>query len=79
MAQQSKNRLAKRNQHCDLTERNRKSQNSPILLWQLLNNGISLQMSFQPKTCTEQHQSKAMINSRVLFQVVAICHLQCAE
>ena len=36
-------------------------------------------MSFQPKTCTEQHQSRTMKNSRVLFQVVAICHPQCAE
>ena len=36
-------------------------------------------MSFQPKTCIEQHQLRTMKNSRVLFQVVAICHPQCAE
>ena len=36
-------------------------------------------MSFQPKTCTEQYQSRTTKNSRVLFQVVAICHPQCAE
>ena len=41
MAQQTKNRFAKRDQHCDVTKRDRKSQNNPILLWQLLNNGIS--------------------------------------
>ena len=43
MAQQTKTRFAKRNQHCAVTKRNRKSQNIPILLYQLLNNGISLQ------------------------------------
>ena len=43
MAQQMENRFAKRNQHCDVTEENRKSQNNPILVQQLLNNGISLQ------------------------------------
>ena len=31
MAQQTKNRFAKRNQHCDVTKGNRKSQNNPIL------------------------------------------------
>ena len=31
-------------QHYDLTEENRKSQINPILLQQLLNNGISLQL-----------------------------------
>ena len=37
-----KNKFAKRNQYCDVTKRNRRSQNNPILLQQLLNNGISL-------------------------------------
>ena len=32
MAQQTKNGLAKRNQHCDVTKRNGKSQNNPFLL-----------------------------------------------
>ena len=40
----NENRLAKRNQHCDVTKGKRKSQNSPFLLKQLLNNGISLQL-----------------------------------
>ena len=35
--------LAKPNQHCDVTKGNRNAQNNPILLQQLLNNGISLQ------------------------------------
>ena len=43
MAQQAKNRFAKRNQHCDVTKGNGKSQNNPILPQQLLSNGISLQ------------------------------------
>ena len=42
MAQQMKTGL-QRNQHCDVTEESRKSRNNPILLQQLLNNGISLQ------------------------------------
>ena len=42
MAQQIKTDLQKGNQHYDVTEENRKSQNNPILLQQLLNNGISL-------------------------------------
>ena len=39
----NKNRFAKRNQNCDVTKRNRRSQNNPILQQQLLNNAISLQ------------------------------------
>ena len=42
MAQQTKNRLAKRNQHCNVTKENHKSQINTILLWRLLNDGISL-------------------------------------
>ena len=40
----NENRFAQRDQHCDVTE-NRKSQNNPILLQQVLNNGISLHSS----------------------------------
>ena len=40
---QKENWFANRNQHYDVTEENRKSQNNPILLQQPLNNGISLQ------------------------------------
>ena len=40
----NENRFARRNQHCDVTKENRKSQNNPILLQQLLNNEISLQI-----------------------------------
>ena len=43
MAQQTKHRFAQRNQDCDVTKENRKSQNNSILLQQLLNNGLSLQ------------------------------------
>ena len=39
----NENGIAKCNQHCDATKRNRMSQNNPILLQQPLNNGISLQ------------------------------------
>ena len=35
-------------------------------------------MFCQPKTCTKQHLSRAMQNFHLLFQVVTICHPQCA-
>ena len=54
MAQQPKNRFAKRNQHCDATKRNHKFQNNQILLKQLLNNGISL----DSKTVTVAKQAR---------------------
>ena len=37
----------KRNQHCDVTKRSRKSQNNPISLYQLPNNGISLHQAIR--------------------------------
>ena len=41
----NENRFAKCNQNCDVTKENRTSQNNPILLQQLLNNGISLHIT----------------------------------
>ena len=38
----TENRFTKRNQDCDVTKENCKSQNNSILLQQLLNNGMSL-------------------------------------